>query len=160
MALLCVLAGVCRAQGLELDGHRLGERLDNALNDPRYDCGGVSACFLYTMCVLKEGPPPSLAGVPLASLKLHFAGEGLSAIEAQFAPDRFDRLTEMLIDKYGLGQATTGSALSRAQDTAPNAVYLWHDGPRVLRLERWFRDTGRSSLIIADRSFLSELVER
>jgi hypothetical protein len=41
-----------------------------------------------------------------------------------------------------------------------NAVYTWRAGPRVLRLERFFAPTGRASLIITDRSFLTELVER
>jgi len=46
------------------------------------------------------------------------------------------------------------------QGTAPNPVYLWRDGSRVLRLERQFRDTGRSSLILSERSFLGELLQR
>ena len=157
---LCLLAATSRSQGLEVDGHMLGERVDAVLSDPRYDCDGVSACLLYTVCTRKDGPLPSLAGVPLESLKLHFAGERLSAIEAQFAPARFDQLAEAMLREYELPQAATRVDSLRTQDMAPNTVYLWRDGPRVLRLEREFRDTGRSSLIIADRSFLSELLER
>jgi len=159
-AVLCLLAATGRSQELEVDGYRLGERIDVALADPRYDCDGASACLLYTVCTRKGEPALSFAGVPLGSVKLHFAGERLSAIEAQFAQDRFDQLAEAMLREHDLPQATSDEDSRRVQGTAPNTVYLWRDGPRVLRLERQFRDTGRSSLILSERSFLGELLQR
>jgi hypothetical protein len=143
------------AAGFELNGHGLGERVDEVLNDPRYDCGGVSPCFLFTACSLKQPEQEMLRGARLEGLILYYAGERIAAIEAQFAPEHFQRVAEDTARQYGSAEAQSTS------QTAPsNVIYVWRQGRRLLRLERLFAPTGRSSLIITDQSFLSELVDR
>ncbi len=152
---LLVAGGGAQAAGFELNGRALGDRSDEVLTDPRYDCGGVSACFLFTACTFKEAAKETLHGVPIEGLTLYYAGERVGAIEAQFAPEDFERVVEETLNEYG------DAVPEEPTHAAPgNAVYVWRAGSRVLRLERFFAPTGRASLIITDRSFLSELVER
>jgi hypothetical protein len=143
------------AAGFELNGRALGDRVDEVLNDPRYDCGGVSACFLFTACSFKHAAEETLHGVPLEALTLYYAGERVAAMEAQLAPDSFDRLLAASVAEYGMAEMQVSKLR-----VPGNAVYLWRSGARVMRLERFFAPTGRASVIITDRSFLSELVER
>jgi hypothetical protein len=150
-----LLAGPALPAGFELNGRALGDRSDEVLNDPRYDCGGVSACFLFTACSFKDAARETLYGAPLEALTLYYAGERVAAIEAQFAPQDFDRVAQESLRAYGDAQPE-----EVAHAVPGNAVYAWREGSRVLRLERFFAPTGRASLIITDRSFLSELVER
>jgi hypothetical protein len=153
--LLLLLAGPALSAGFELNGRALGERSDEVLTDPRYDCGGVSACFLFTSCVFKDAAQEKLYGAPLEALTLYYAGERVGAIEAQFAPEDFDRVVQESLHEHGEAQPE-----QPAHAVPGNAVYTWRSGSRVLRVERYFAPTGRASLIITDRSFLTELVER
>jgi hypothetical protein len=155
---LCLCSARAEAGGFSLSGRELGERVDSVLNDPRYDCGGVSACLLYTVCTLKRPGSETLAGAPLAGLSLHFGGERLTAIEARFAPKQFDQVLAELTHEHGSWQAETGGIFRESAGLAGNGVYLWRQKNQVLRLERFSRDPARSSLIISERSFLSELL--
>jgi hypothetical protein len=91
-------------------------------------------------------------------LSLHFGGERLTAIEARFAPEQFDQVLADLTREHGSWQAETGRSLRESAGSAGNGVYLWRQNNQVLRLERSSRDPARSSLIISERSFLSELL--
>jgi len=155
---LCLCSGHAEAGGFSLNGRELGERFDSVLNDPRYECSGTSACLLYTVCTLKIPGSETLAGAPLEGLSLHFSGERLTAIEAQFPPDRFDEVLGDLIHELGPGQAELGSMHGGPQGAARNAVYVWREGSQLLRLERTSRNPARSCLIITQKSFLSELL--
>jgi hypothetical protein len=152
---LLLLAGPALSAGFELNGRALGDRSDEVLTDPRYDCGGVSACFLFTSCVLRDAAREALYGAPLEALTLYYAGERVGAIEAQFAPEDFDRVVQASMREHGEAQPE-----QPAHAVSGNAVYTWRAGSRVLRVERFFAPTGRASLIITDRSFLTELVDR
>jgi hypothetical protein len=66
LALCLCYSGRAEAGGFSLNGRELGEHVERVLNDPRYDCGGVSACLLYTVCTLKRPGSETLAGAPLA----------------------------------------------------------------------------------------------
>ena len=96
-----------------------------------------------------------LYGAPLEALTLYYAGERVGAIEAQFAPEDFDRVVQASMREHGEAQPE-----QPAHAVSGNAVYTWRAGSRVLRVERFFAPTGRASLIITDQSFLTELVER
>ena len=92
----------------------------------------------------------------MEGLTLYYAGERVTAIEVQFAPQDFDRVAQETLRVYGDAQPEETKHLL----VPGNAVYAWREGSRVMRLERFFAPTGRASLIITDRSFLTELVER
>ena len=155
LAALLLLAGPALSAGFELNGRALGDRSDDVVNDPRYDCGGVSACFLFTACGFKGATEETLYGARLEALTLYYTGERVAAIEAQFAPEDFDRVAQEILRVYG------DALPEQPSHAAPgNTVYSWREGSGVLRLERFFAPTGRASLIITERSFLSELVER
>jgi hypothetical protein len=156
--LLCLCSGHAEADGFSLNARELGEPVEGVLNDSRYECGGVSACFLYTVCTLKAPGTESLAGAALEGLSLHYGGKRLTAIEAQFSPDRFDPVLRDLVEEFGPTQSAPGGV--RRDPTGPtgNVVYVWRNGSQLLRLERVSRDPARSSLIITQKSFLSELL--
>ncbi len=157
---LCLCSGHADAGGFSLNGRELGERVDSVLNDPRYECGGVSACLLYTVCTFKLAGSENFAGAPLAGLSLHFGGERLTAIEAQFPAQQFDQVLAELTREHGPGQPEVSGILRGSASSASNSVYLWREGHQLLRLERFSRDPVYSSLIISERSFLSELLGR
>jgi hypothetical protein len=155
---LCLSGGHAEAGGFSLNGRELGERIESALNDPRYECGGVSACLLYTVCTLKLPSGETFAGAPLTGLSLHFGGERLTAIEAQFQAEQFDQVLADLTREYGPQQSEASGILRGSGRSTDSSVYLWREGHRLLRLERFSRDPAYSSLIISERSFLSELL--
>jgi hypothetical protein len=157
---LCLCSGYAEAGGFALNGRELGSGIDSVLNDPRYECGGVSACLLYTVCTLKVPGSETLVDAPLEGLSLHFGGERLTAIEAQFRSDRFDEVLNDLIHELGPGHAELGNLRAEPQGAVGNSVYVWREGSQLLRLERTSRDPARSSLIITQKSFLSELLGR
>jgi hypothetical protein len=146
-----VLSGA-HAAGFELNGRALGDRIDEVLADQRYDCGGVSACFLLTACSFRAARAETVYGAPLSALTLHYLGERVAAIEARFAPARFDAVVEAALREHGPAQRDAQPA-----GAAGNAVYTWRQGARLLRLERFFAG-GDSSLIIAQQSLLGELL--
>jgi hypothetical protein len=146
-----VLSGA-HAAGFELNGRALGDRMDEVLPDQRYDCGGVSACFLLTACSFQAASAETVYGAPLSALTLHYLGERVAAIEARFSPARFDAVVEAALREHGPAQRDAQPA-----GAAGNAVYTWRQGARLLRLERFFAG-GESSLIIAQQSLLGELL--
>jgi hypothetical protein len=155
---LCLCSGHAEASGFSLNGRELGEPVDSVLNDPRYECGGVSACLLYTVCTLKVPGSEALAGAPLEGLSLHFGGERLTAIEAKFPLERFDQVLRDLVEELGPAQSEPGGLRRDPAALTGNAVYVWREGSQLLRLERTSRDPARSSLIITQKNFLSELL--
>ena len=155
---LCLCGGHAEAGGFSLNGRELGEPVDNVLNDPRYECGGVSACLLYTVCTLKVPSSETLAGAPLEVLSLHFGGERLTAMEAQFPPERFDQFLSVLIRQFGPAQSEAGSMRRDRNGSSSDIVYVWREGSQLLRLERASRDPARSSVIITQKNFLSDLL--
>ena len=155
---LCLCTGHVDPAGLSFNGRTLGERVDSVLDDARYECGGLSACLLYTVCTLKLPGSETLAGAPLEALSLHFGGERLTAIEAQFAPAQFDRVLAELTLEHGPGQSASSAMRQGLPGSAGNTVYVWRQGHQLLRLERFSRDPMRSSLIISEQSFLGELL--
>lgn len=157
---LCLCIGHVEAGEFSLNGRVLGERIDSVLNDPSYECGGVSACLLYTVCTLKLPGSETFAGAPLTGLSLHFGGERLTAIEAQFPAQHFDQVLADLTREHGPRQSEVSGILRSSASSASNSVYLWREGHQLLRLERSSRDPAYSSLIISERSFLSELLGR
>jgi hypothetical protein len=157
---LCVCSGPVEAGGFSLNGRELGEPVESRLNDPRYECGGVSACLLYTVCTLQVPGSETLSGAPLEGLSLHFSGERLTAIEAQFPPERFDQVLGDLIHELGPGQPELGSMRRNSRGPAGNVVYVWREGSQLLRIERASGDPAGSSLIITQKNFLSELLAR
>jgi hypothetical protein len=146
---LALSSGGAHTAGFELNGRALGDRMDEVLADQRYDCGGVSACFLLTACSFQAASAETVYGAPLTALTLHYLGERVAAIEARFSPARFDAVVEAALREHGPAQ--------REAQPAGNAVVTWREGSRLLRLERFFAG-GESSLIIAQQSLLSELL--
>lgn len=144
---LALASGLAPASGFELNGRALGDRIDEVLADERYDCGGVSACFLLTACSFKAAAGEVAYGAPLTSLTLHYLGERMAAIEARFPPARFDAVVDAALREHG----------PAAQSAAEPGVYVWRQGTRLLRLERAFAG-GESSLIITQQSLLGELL--
>lgn len=155
---LCLYTGHVDAAPLSLNGRALGERLDDVLNDPRYECGGASACLLYTVCTLKLPGSETLAGAPLEALTLHFGGERLTAIEAQFPPGQFDLVLADLTGEHGPGESQASAMHRYSSGSADNTVRVWRQGRQLLRVERFSRNSTRSSLIISEQNFLSELL--
>ncbi len=151
---LALSSGGTHAAGFELNGRALGDRMDEVLADQRYDCGGVSACFLLTACSFQAASAETVYGAPLTALTLHYLGERVAAIEARFSPAGFDAVVEAALREHGPAQRE-----ARPAGPAGNAVFTWREGPRLLRLERFFAG-GESSLIIAQQSLLAELLPR
>jgi hypothetical protein len=149
---LALANGAACAAGFELNGRALGDRIDEVLADERYDCGGVSACFLFTACSFKAAGSETVYGAPLTALTLHYLGEGVAAIESRFQRAGFDAVVEAVRREHGPAQSEAQTA-----EGAGNAVHIWRRGARVLRLERSFAG-GDSSLIIAEQSVLGELL--
>ena len=56
------------------------------------------------------------------------------------------------------GQGALSSEPCVGIRAAPPDVYVWQEGSQVLRLEHASRDPAHSSLIIAQKNFLSELL--
>jgi hypothetical protein len=149
---LALSSGGAHTAGFELNGRALGDRMDEVLADQRYDCGGVSACFLLTACSFQAASAETVYGAPLSALTLHYLGERVAAIEARFSPARFDAVVEAALREHGPAQRD-----AQPTGAAGNAVYTWREGTRLLRLERFFAG-GESSLIIAQQSLLGELL--
>jgi hypothetical protein len=156
LILLCAscaaLAHAARAGGFEVNGHALGDRIDAVFADERYDCGGVSACFLFTACSDKAAADEMLHGVPLRALTLYYLGERIAAMEARFAPAGFDAVAAATRREHGAAQAELAQRPG-------NSVLIWRDGRRLLRLEKYF-EGGDASLIVTEQSLLAELLPR
>ena len=88
--------------------------------------------------------------IPLQHLALHFSGERLTAVQARFPAQRFAEVASKLAHLHGAAESDS---------TGTNGLYLWKHGSQVMRLERTLRGGLASSLIISERSFLSELIE-
>ncbi len=154
---LCLAAAEGRAaEPFSLGGHTLGLPYDAVLNDPAYDCESLAGCFLFSACAYKATGAVAFKGTPIDGLTLYFTGERLSGIAAGFQESRFGQVAEILAQEYGPGTLETGKTDTGA--TPSNAVIVWRQGSKLLRLERSSK-TGRSSVILAERSFISELIE-
>ncbi len=127
------------------------------LNDPFYDCDSLSGCFLFSACAYKAAGAIAFKGAPIAGLTLYFTGERLSGITAGFQESRFDEVAQVLAREYGPG--TVAAEKADSGKASSNSVLVWRQGSKLLRLERSGRN-GRSSVIVAERNFISELVER
>jgi hypothetical protein len=149
-ALAC--AGVRAAEPFTLAGHALGIPYDPVLKDSRYDCESLAGCFLYTVCQYKPPDAQKFAGAPADRISLYFQGERLSGIEAEFPAYQFDAVARVLAREYG--QATEEAATS-----GQGGALTWRQGSQVLRIERDARP-GHSSAIVAERSFIGELIQR
>ncbi len=156
-AALCLAAvGVRAAETFSLGGHTLGLPYDSVLNDPAYDCESLAGCFLYSACAYRATAAVAFHGVPLEGLTLYFTGERLSGIAVDFQQSRFDQVAEALARDYG-----PGSVEAEKDDTGvafAGAVLVWRQGSKLLRLERSSK-IARSSVILAERNFISELVK-
>jgi hypothetical protein len=155
---LCLaLASARAAEPFSLGGHTLGLEYGAILNDPAYDCESLAGCFLFSACAYKATGTVAFKGAPIDALTLYFTGERLSGIAADFQEDRFGQVVEALAREYGSGSVEAGR--SGAAADATNEVHTWRQGSRLLRIERMSK-SGRSSVIVAERSFISELVEK
>ncbi len=155
---LCLAAASSRAaEPFTLGGHTLGLPYDSVLNDPAYDCESLAGCFLFSACTYKATGAIAFMGAPIDDLTLYFTGERLSGVTGGFRDGWFDEVAEMLAKEYGPGTVEAGKADAGA--TSTNAVLVWRQGSKLLRLERMSR-TGRSSVIVAERNFISEMVEK
>lgn len=144
------LALACHAaEPFALAGHRLGLSYDPVVKDSRYDCESLAGCFLYSVCQFQATRSHEFAGAPLERVSLYFQGERLSGIEGEFPAGQFEAVAGALSREYGVAEEA-GSG----QD-----ALSWRQGSQVLRIGRYARP-GRSSVIVADRSFLGELLER
>jgi hypothetical protein len=153
---LCLaVVGARAAEPFSLGGHTLGLPYDSVLNDPAYDCESLAGCFLFSACAYKETGAIAFMGAPIDDLTLYFTGERLSGIAGGFRDRWFDEVAEVLAKEYGPGTIEAGKADARA--TSTSAVLVWRQGSKLLRLERSSK-TGRSSVIVAERNFISELV--
>jgi hypothetical protein len=146
-------AGVDAAERFALGGHTLGDRIERIQQDPRFRCEDQAACLLYSVCLFDGSDAGEFKGASIQGLALYYTGERLSGIEATFAESQFDRIVESLLDEYGPGKEEAGKSPA-------NPVYLWREGSRLLRLERLSGDTNRSSVIVSEKSFLSEMLDR
>ena len=156
-ALCLAAAGAHAAEPFSLGGHTLGLPYDSVLNDPAFDCESLAGCFLFSACAYKATGAVAFKGAPIDGLTLYFTGERLSGIAAGFQASRFDQVAEVLAREYGPGNVEAGKV--DAGTTSSNAVLVWRQGSKLLRLERSSK-TGRSSVIVAERNFISELVEK
>jgi len=154
-ALCLAAAGARAAEPFSLGGHTLGLPYDSVLNDPAYDCESLAGCFLFSACAYKATGAIAFKGALIDGLTLYFTGERLSGIAAGFQESRFDKVAEVLAQEYGPGTVEAGKPGAAAAST--NAVHVWRQGSKLLRLERLSK-TGRSSVIVAERNFISELV--
>jgi hypothetical protein len=132
-------------------GLRLGLGYEAVLQDARYDCESLAGCFLYSACRDRASLQPELGGVPLQAMTLYFQGERMSGLSAEFPSSRFDEAAEALRERYG------GPSPERAEQG--DTVLLWEQGSQLMRLQRNARPL-RSSLILSERSFLSEIVTK
>jgi hypothetical protein len=155
-ALCLVAAGARAAEPFSLGGHTLGLPYDAVLNDPAYDCESLAGCFLFSACAYKATGAVAFKGTPIDGLTLYFTGERLSGIAAGFQESRFDQVAEILAQEYGPGTVEFGKAGTGTPSS--DAVLVWRQGSKVLRVER-SNKTGRSSVILAERNFISELIE-
>jgi len=154
---LCLAAAGARAaESFSLGGHTLGLPYDAILNDPAYDCESLAGCFLFSACAYKATGAVAFKGTPIDRLTLYFTGERLSGIAASFQESHFDQVAELLAQEYGPGTVETRKAGTGT--TSSNAVLVWRQGSKLLRLERSGK-SGRSSVILAERNSISELVE-
>lgn len=152
IGLWALCAAGTAAAPLAVGGHALGDPLNQVLQDDRFECDDTAACFLYSVCAFKGAAAGSFRGAAILDLTLYFMGERLSGIRADFDSGEFDRIAEALAGE--LGAPVTDTATD-----SPNIVHLWSQGNRRLRLERFAGPT-RASVIVADRSLLSEIVQR
>jgi len=150
-------AGTRAVEPFSLGGHTLGMPYDSVLNDPAYDCESLAGCFLFSACAYKATGTVAFKGAPIDGLTLYFTGERLSGIAANFQEDRFDQVVEALAREYGPGSVEAGK--SGAAPELTNDVHVWRQGSKLLRMERMSK-SGRSSVIVAERNFISELVEK
>ena len=148
-------AGARAVEPFSLGGHTLGMPYDSILNDPAYDCESLAGCFLFSACAYRAPGAVAFKSAPIDDLTLYFTGERLSGIAAGFEESRFDQVTEMLTQEYGPGTVEAGKA--DAGSTSTGAVLVWRQGSKLLRLDRSSK-TGHSSVIVAERNFISELV--
>ena len=156
-ALCLAAAGAHAAEPFSLGGHTLGLPYDSVLNDPAYDCESLAGCFLFSACAYQATGAVAFKGAPIDGLTLYFTGERLSGISAGFQGSRFDQVAKVLAQEYGPTTVEAGKA--DAGTPSSNAVLVWWQGNKLLRLERSSK-TGRSSVIVAERNFISELVEK
>ena len=156
VALCLEAAGARAAETFSLGGHALGLTYDSVLNDPAYDCESLAGCFLFSACAYRATGAIAFKGAPIDGLTLYFTGERLSGIAAAFQEDRFDQVVEALAREYGPGSVEAGK--SHAVPASINEVHVWRQGSKLLRMERMSK-SGRSSIIVAERNFISELVE-
>src|SRR5687768_9422986 len=103
-AAVVVLCASVHAADFELNGHALGDRNDAVLADERFDCSGVSACFLFTACSLRATHVERLHGAPLDALTLYYVGERIAAMEARFDPVHFDAVLRATAAQHGAPQ--------------------------------------------------------
>jgi hypothetical protein len=157
VALCLTVVGARAAEPFSLGGHTLGLEYDSVLNDPAYDCESLAGCFLFSACAYKATGTVAFKGAPIDGLTLYFTGERLSGIAANFQEDRFDQVVEALAREYGHGSVEAGK--SGATPELTNDVHVWRQGSKLLRMERMSK-SGRSSVIVAERNFISELVEK
>ena len=150
-------AGARAVEPFSLGGHTLGMPYDSVLNDPAYNCESLAGCFLFSACAYKANGEVAFKSAPIEGLTLYFTGERLSGMAAGFEESRFDHVAEMLTREYGTGTVEAGKGDAGSSSTG--AVLVWRQGSKLLRLER-SRKTGRYSVILAERNFISELVEK
>lgn len=146
------------AEPFSLSGHALGDRLDDVLQDARFDCDGKAGCFLYEVCTLGKANAAAFKGAPVEALALYFTGERLSGIAASFAENQFDQVVKSLMEEYGPGDMETAKANPAAAGLPDNTIYVWRERSKLLRVERFPGGDPRSSVIISEKNFLSELL--
>lgn len=156
VVLCLVAAGARAAEPFSLGGHVLGLHYDMVLNDPAYDCESLAGCFLFSACAYKASGTVAIKGASIDGLTLYFTGERLSGIAADFQADRFDQVVEALAREYGPGSLEAGKSGAAPEST--NDIHVWRQGSKLLRMERMGK-SGSSSIIVAERNFISELVE-
>ncbi len=156
-AVLGLAAANARAvEPFSIGGHALGLPFDSVLNDPAYDCESLAGCFLFSACAYKASGPVAFMGTPIEGVTLYFTGERLSGISAGFPENRFAEVAEALALEYGPGTAERRK--DGAGATLSDAILVWRQGSKVLRLER-AGNAGLSSVIVAERNFISELIK-
>jgi hypothetical protein len=150
LALACAVARA--AEPFALAGHALGMPYDPVVKDSRYDCDSLAGCFLYSVCRYTGSRSREFAGAAIDRVSLYFQGERLSGIEGEFPAGEFNTVAGALSREYG-------APAEEAATTGESAALTWRRGNQVLRIERHARP-GHSSVILAERSFLGELLQR
>jgi hypothetical protein len=150
LAVACVPAQA--AEPFALAGHVLGLPYDPVVKDARYDCESLAGCFLYSVCKFEAAEGRQFAGTTVDRVSLYFQGERLSGIQAEFPGEQYDSVAAALAEEHGPPD-------DEATKAEGNAALAWRQGSRILRIARYARP-GRSSVILADRSFIRELLER